>query len=83
MPNVTSLYQEFLVFQEDRPNSISEAYIKEPMYAASMGAKAMKKILEDKKIFHFELQLEEDNYMQIELDEDGNRIYSENYKRIE
>ena len=46
-------------------------------------SKAMKKILEDKKIFHFELQLEENNYMQIELDEDGNRIYSENYKRVE
>ena len=42
-------------------------------------------MLEDKdsfRTFVFELWLEDDTYSQINRDEEGNRIFSENYKRI-
>jgi hypothetical protein len=35
------------------------------------------------RIFTFELQLGDDKFSQISLDEDGNRTFSENYKRID
>ena len=35
------------------------------------------------RIFTFELQLGDHNFSQISLDEDGNRTFSENYKRID
>ena len=47
------------------------------------GSKMMKRIIQEKKEFIYELDLEKNRFSQIELDEDGNRIYSENYKRIE
>ncbi|PYE82051.1 hypothetical protein DFQ11_102631 [Winogradskyella epiphytica] len=47
------------------------------------GSEVMNKVIEEKKKFKFELTLGSDNFEQIELDEDGNRIYSENYIRIE
>jgi hypothetical protein len=34
-------------------------------------------------VFEFELQLEDDTYSQITIDEDGNRTFSENYKRLD
>lgn len=43
----------------------------------------MRKIIEEKKEFKYELILEKNKFSQIEIDEEGNRIYSENYKRIE
>lgn len=47
------------------------------------GSEMMKKIIDEKKEFKYELNLEKNKFSQIEIDEDGNRIYSENYKRIE
>lgn len=47
------------------------------------GSEMMRKIIEEKKEFKYELQLEKDKFSQIEVDDQGNRIYSENYKRIE
>lgn len=47
------------------------------------GSQMMSKIIEERKAFIYELVLEPNKFTQIELDEDGNRIYSENYKRIE
>ena len=35
------------------------------------------------RIFAFELKLEDDRFSQISLDEEGNRTFSENYKRID
>jgi hypothetical protein len=35
------------------------------------------------RIFTFELQLGDDKFSQISLDEEGNRTFSENYKRID
>lgn len=43
----------------------------------------MMKVQDTVKVFKFELVLEENNYSQITLDDDGNRVYSENYKRID
>jgi hypothetical protein len=47
------------------------------------GSSVMNEVIEAKKEFIFELSLSNNHFEQIELDEDGNRIYSENYKRVE
>ncbi|MFD2916037.1 hypothetical protein [Psychroserpens luteus] len=47
------------------------------------GSEMMSRIIQEKKEFKHELIINEDFFSQIEIDEDGNRIYAENYKRIE
>lgn len=47
------------------------------------GSEMMSKIIQERKEFVYELDLNQNTFSQIELDEDGNRIYSENYRRIE
>jgi hypothetical protein len=47
------------------------------------GSMVMEEVIAEKKQFKFELQLQPNHFQQIELDEDGNRIYSENYVRVE
>ncbi|NRD20488.1 hypothetical protein HNV08_10555 [Winogradskyella eckloniae] len=47
------------------------------------GSAFMNEVIKEKHQFNFELELTENRFEQIELDEDGNKIYSENYKRIE
>ncbi|WP_299123390.1 hypothetical protein [uncultured Winogradskyella sp.] len=47
------------------------------------GSAFMNQVIEENKEFNFQLELSEDRFEQIELDEDGNKIYSENYVRIE
>lgn len=47
------------------------------------GSAVMDQVIAEKKQFIFELDLQTNKFQQIELDEDGNRIYSENYVRVE
>ncbi|MEY8848403.1 hypothetical protein AB9K26_06295 [Psychroserpens sp. XS_ASV72] len=47
------------------------------------GSEMMSKIIQEKKEFIYEVTFNGNSFSQIEIDEDGNRIYSENYKRIE
>jgi len=47
------------------------------------GSSVMSKLIEEQGEFVFELQLNENSYVQIEFDQDGNRVVSENYSRIE
>ncbi|NAY90529.1 hypothetical protein GTQ34_01245 [Muricauda sp. JGD-17] len=47
------------------------------------GDAEMMKALDTLTEFVFELDLKDDAYSQITLDEDGNRTFSENYKRID
>jgi len=47
------------------------------------GSVMMNKIIEEEKEFTFELVLKKDAFIQIELDDEGNRVISENYIRIE
>jgi hypothetical protein len=47
------------------------------------GSKIMSEIIKERKEFVYEINLTKKTFIQIEIDEDGNRIYSENYKRIE
>ncbi len=47
------------------------------------GSKMMSKIIQERKEFVYELDLKNDAFSQIEIDEDGHRIYSENYQRID
>lgn len=47
------------------------------------GSESMMEVLDTLRIFTFELQITENEYSQISTDADGNRIFSENYRRIE
>lgn len=47
------------------------------------GSESMMGAIDTLRIFTFELQISEDAYSQISIDEEGNRISSENYRRIE
>ena len=47
------------------------------------GSTMMDKIINEEKEFSFELQLKKNSFIQIELDDDGNRVISENYIRID
>ena len=47
------------------------------------GDSEMMKALDTLTEFVFELDLQNDTYSQISLDEEGNRTFSENYKRID
>ena len=47
------------------------------------GSVLMSQIIEEEKEFVFELKLKKNSFIQIELDDDGNRVISENYIRIE
>jgi len=47
------------------------------------GSTFMNEVITENKEFNFQLQLHPNKFEQIELDEDGDRIYSENYVRIE
>ncbi len=43
---------------------------------------SMRKIADTLSVFSFELQIDGENYRQISLDADGNRTFSENYRRL-
>ena len=47
------------------------------------GSKSMQKAILTNTQFNFELELSEDYLNAIQIDEDGNRFFSEKYKRIE
>lgn len=47
------------------------------------GSVMMSQIIEEEKEFVFELDLKKNSFIQIELDDEGNRVISENYIRIE
>ncbi len=47
------------------------------------GSASMLKIIDTMRVFKFELQLGNDWFRQINIDEDGNRVISENYIRME
>ncbi|OIQ29691.1 MAG: hypothetical protein BM564_05640 [Bacteroidetes bacterium MedPE-SWsnd-G2] len=47
------------------------------------GSQMMDEVIKSRESFIYELDLEENKFSQIEVDEDGNRIYAENYIRIE
>tara|TARA_R110002049_G_scaffold308592_1_gene513051 strand:- start:9433 stop:9900 length:468 start_codon:yes stop_codon:yes gene_type:complete len=47
------------------------------------GSKAMNEAIKTQKKFVFKLVLEKDKFTQIQLDEDGDYLYSENYIRVE
>lgn len=46
------------------------------------GSASMMKIIDTLRVFQFELQIQDSTFSQITLDEEGNRISSENYKRL-
>ena len=47
------------------------------------GSTMMNQVIQEQMEFSYELLLEKDKFTQIELDDEGNRIYSENYIRID
>lgn len=60
--------------------SIEDKQLKETL---DYGSVMMSKIIEERKEFVYDLDYGSNTFSQIEIDEDGNRIYSENYRRIE
>ncbi|WP_188654740.1 hypothetical protein [Yeosuana aromativorans] len=47
------------------------------------GSKSMNKAIKEQKRFVFELKLNQNKFSQVQIDEEGNPIYAENYERIE
>ncbi|RDY61154.1 hypothetical protein [Flagellimonas nanhaiensis] len=47
------------------------------------GSTSMMRALDTLRVFTFELELTDETYSQISFDEEGNRTFSENYKRID
>lgn len=47
------------------------------------GSASMMQILDTARVFQFKLVLKDNWYSQIQLDADGNPLYSENYKRLD
>lgn len=47
------------------------------------GSKSMNKAIKEEKRFVFELKLNDNKFSQVQIDEEGNPIYAENYERIE
>ncbi|AIZ42018.1 hypothetical protein [Cellulophaga baltica] len=47
------------------------------------GSEMMMKIQDTVQVFKFELQLDKDSFKQITVDDEGSKISSENYKRID
>ena len=47
------------------------------------GSTVMDEVIAEKKEFIYEVKSDNNRFEQIELDEEGNRIYSENYERVE
>ena len=47
------------------------------------GSKTMNLVINERKNYVYKIVLEKDKFSQIEIDDEGNRIYSENYKRID
>ena len=46
------------------------------------GSVAMLKVIDTMRVFDFELYFDKDTFTQIQLDPDGDRVFSENYIRI-
>lgn len=47
------------------------------------GSSVMNKVIVEQQEFKYMLVLTQDTFSQIQIDEDGNMVYSENYKRID
>ena len=60
--------------------TIEDKHLKEIL---DYGSVMMSKIIQERTEFIYELDLQKNKFSQIEIDEEGNRIYSENYRRIE
>lgn len=59
---------------------IVDGFLEEHLEYAS---NTMMQIIDTVQVFRFELEMDENNYSQISLDDKGNKYNSENYKRIE
>ncbi len=59
---------------------VVDGFLEERLEYAS---NTMMQIIDTVQVFRFELEMDENNYSQISLDDKGNKYNSENYKRIE
>ncbi|MFT4612118.1 MAG: hypothetical protein ACJA1H_002437 [Glaciecola sp.] len=60
--------------------SLNDSILKETL---DYGSKTMNLIIGERKDYMYKILLEKDKFSQIEIDEDGDRIYSENYVRVD
>ena len=71
---------EFFGYGSYKYNDNNEGKLTEVL---EFGSAFMNEVIQERQEFTFQLELSEDRFEQIELDLDGNKIYSENYVRIE
>tara|TARA_B100000809_G_scaffold266848_1_gene332164 strand:- start:2168 stop:2635 length:468 start_codon:yes stop_codon:yes gene_type:complete len=60
--------------------SLNDTILKETL---DYGSKTMNLVIGERKDYMYKILLEKDKFIQIEIDEDGDRIYSENYVRVD
>ncbi|TXE19951.1 hypothetical protein ES692_01440 [Psychroserpens burtonensis] len=60
--------------------SLNDSILKETL---DYGSKTMNLVIGKRRDYIFKIVLEKDKFSQIEIDEDGDKIYSENYKRVD
>ena len=60
--------------------TLNDSILKETL---DYGSKTMNQVIGLRKDYMYKIVLDKDKFSQIEIDDDGNRIYSENYKRVD
>ena len=60
--------------------TLNDSILKETL---DYGSKTMNLVIGERKDYIFKIVLEKDKFSQIEIDDDGDRIYSENYVRVD
>lgn len=60
--------------------SLNDSILKETL---DYGSTTMNLVIGERRDYIFKIVLEQDKFSQIEIDEDGDKIYSENYKRVD
>jgi hypothetical protein len=60
--------------------TLNDSILKETL---DYGSKTMNLVIGERQDYIYKIVLEKDKFSQIEIDDDGNRIYSENYKRVD
>jgi hypothetical protein len=60
--------------------TLNDSILKETL---DYGSRTMNLVIGERQDYMYKIVLEKDKFSQIEIDDDGNRIYSENYRRLD
>lgn len=59
---------------------VNDSILKETL---DYGSKTMNIAIDQRQVYIYKIVLDKNKFSQIEIDDDGNRIYSENYRRLD